>query len=238
MKAPSVAKYINKLIQDVSGIKDLYEKEKHLYNALMQKSYSVFKEKVDKASDSFHMAMQYAIAGNIIDFGQSSSFDAEKVIHEAQNLNLAIDHSTLLREKLASAETVLYLGDNTGEIVMDKLFIETINHAGMYFSTRGGNVLNDITREDAYEIKMNNICQVIDNGDTAPSTILEDCSESFLSVWEKADLVISKGQGNLEGLIDNKGKDIFFLLMAKCDLMAEILNVEKGNIICWYNKMK
>ena len=117
------------------------------------------------------------------------------------NSEFAIDHSKQLKKAIEKAETVLYLGDNAGEIVFDKLFIETIKHPNLTYVVRGGPVINDATMEDAEYIGMKDIANVISSGYDAPSTILNKSSKEFQKYFQKADLIISKGQGNLEGLL-------------------------------------
>jgi len=85
--------------------------------------------------------------------------------------------------------------------------------------------------KEAKAVGMNKLCKVISNGSDAPSTLLEFCSEKFLKTYKNADIIISKGQGNYEGLMDVTDKTIFFLLMAKCDPIAEMLGVEKGKMV-------
>jgi len=148
----------------------------------------------------------------------------------------AIDHTNQLKEALEKASTVLYLGDNSGEIVLDKLFIETINHPNLYFATRGGKVINDITLEDAEMVGITKVAKVISNGYDAPSTLLDYCSPEFRNLFNQADVIISKGQGNLEGLIHNRSKDIFFLLMVKCSVIGDMIGVEEKNSVVYYNQ--
>ncbi len=150
----------------------------------------------------------------------------------------AINHVERIRQRLAEARTVLYLGDNAGEIVFDKLFIETFHHPNIWYVVRGTPVINDATWRDADQVRMEEVAQVIDNGYDAPSTLPEKCSPAFQQLYNEADLVISKGQGNLEGLIDASRRNIFFLLMLKCDVIADRLGVKKGGFVCAENKPK
>ena len=179
-----------------------------------------------------------AVAGNIIDYGVSDHHDLEETMARVLDSPFAINHVGRLRRRLAEARTVLYLGDNAGEIVFDKLFIETFRHPNIWYAVRGTPVINDATRVDADQVKMEEVAQVIDNGYDAPSTLPENCSPAFQQLYNEADLVISKGQGNLEGLMDETRDDIFFLLMVKCDVIADRLGVAKGSFVCADNKLK
>jgi len=125
---------------------------------------------------------------------------------------------------------LLYIGDNCGEIVLDKLFLEKINIPEKYFAVRNGPVINDVTIDDANKVGMDKIADVITTGDDAPGAVWESTSNEFKAIFEKADVIISKGQGNLEGLIDIN-KNIYFLLVTKCDLIANRLGTQKGEFV-------
>jgi hypothetical protein len=177
--------------------------------------------------------LRLAIAGNIIDFAANDNFNLQETIDNALTAEFAIDHSKQLEQKLKNAKLVIYLGDNAGEIVFDKLFIETINHHDLTFVVRGAPVINDATIEDAEYVGLNKIVTVISNEYDAPSTIVHKSGKMFQQYFEKADLIISKGQGNMEGILPLKDKRIFFLLMVKCNVMAELLNVEKDSLVVY-----
>ena len=227
---PALGREMHRMIRKVLNNPDPYRELKDEFNTLMLKNYPRLKDKVAKASNPFNFALRLAIAGNVIDFGPNNSFDVNDTLKKAESVNLAVDHSQQLKSALDSARTVLYLGDNAGEIVMDRLFLETINHPEVYFAVRGAPIINDITIEDASQVEMDKVTTIISNGDDAPGTILENVSSQFRDVFENADLIISKGQGNYEGLsgIDH---NIYFLLMAKCEHVANQLGVRKGDFL-------
>jgi damage-control phosphatase, subfamily I len=231
LSSPEMQNLLNRQFCDLIGIPDPFLEEKAMSNRVSMGLYSEWKVKVASSSDPFEMALKLAIAGNIMDYGAGNSFSIHKTIKTVFQSAFAIDHSSLLKERTESARKILYLGDNAGEIVFDKLFIETINHPNLIYAVKGGPVLNDVTMIDAQEVGMHKIAKVISNGYDSPSTVLDRCSDEFRDVFYSSDLIISKGQGNLEGLINAADKRIFFLLMAKCDLIAELLKVEKGSFI-------
>ena len=216
---------------------DVYVSGKKQSNDLVLSMYPSLKEKVASASDPFEVALRLAIAGNIIDFAVNDQYNLEETINLVLNSDFGIDHSRQLKEALQQAKTVLYLGDNNGEIVFDKLFIETINHPNLTFAVRGAPIINDATLEDAIYVGMDKVVPVVSNGYDAPSTLLEHCSAEFRDLFNKADLIISKGQGNLEGLIDHPGNNLFFLLMVKCEVIAERLHVPKGSFVVRKNRL-
>jgi uncharacterized protein with ATP-grasp and redox domains len=190
-----------------------------------------FENNINQSGHPFMTALRLAIAGNIIDFAANDNFDLLATVDKALNSEFAIDHSYQLKKVLDVAKTVLYLGDNAGEIVLDKLFIKTIDHPNLVYAVRGAPVLNDVTTEDAEYIRMNDVARVISNGYDAPSTIVHKSNSEFQSYFKRADLIIAKGQGNLEGLLHLNDKRIFFLLMVKCDVIAEFLKVEKDSFV-------
>jgi uncharacterized protein with ATP-grasp and redox domains len=236
--APEASCLLHRLVKRAVHEKDLYKKEKREYNKLLMSLEEEIRTIIKKSDDPFQAAMRYALAGNIIDYGQPKHFNIFKALSEAMSKKPAVDHSDLLRKELKLASSVLYLGDNSGEIVLDKLFIEMIGHPDLYFAVRGGNILNDITMRDAIDVGMTKIARVISNGYDAPSTIIERCSAPFRNIYNKADIIISKGQGNLEGLIHNTDKKIFFLLMIKCEVMAKMTGVPEGEVVIYFNQHK
>lgn len=237
LSAPEASCFLNRLIKKAARNNDLYRKEKADYNNLMLSTEKEIIDTINRSENPFQTALRYALAGNIIDFGPPGQFDVFKILSEAASKEPAIDHSNLLQEELLKASTVLYLGDNAGEIVLDKIFIKTINHPNLYFATRGGNVLNDITLTDAEEVGIMRVARTISNGYDAPSTILNRCSPEFRQIFNKADVVVSKGQGNLEGLLNVRDKKIFFLFMVKCNVIGEMVCVDKNNTVVFSNQM-
>lgn len=122
--------------------------------------------------------------------------------------------------------------------MFDKLFIETIMHHEVFYAVKGAPILNDVTMTDAHAVGMDVVADVISNGFNAPSTVLEKCGKEFLEIYDSADLIISKGQGNYEGLMHITDSRIFFLLMVKCDVIAEKLCVKKGDFIVYHHTHK
>lgn len=134
---------------------------------------------VRKSSNPFCTALKLAIAGNIIDFTANDTFDLQSTIETALETEFAIDHSEQLESEISRAHSILYLGDNAGKIVLDKLFIETINHPGLTFVVRGGPVINDATMDDAEYTGMKEVTNVISSGYDAASTIPENRISSY-----------------------------------------------------------
>ena len=235
ISTPEASCFMHRLVKKATRVADPYENEKKDYNKLLLNLEDDIRDIIKKSDSPFKSALLYALAGNIIDFGPPKQFDAFKALSEAAYKIPAIDHTLELKKALKKANTILYLGDNAGEIILDKLFIETIGHPDLYFAVRGSNIINDVTIEDAERTGITKIAKVISNGYDAPSTILNRCSPEFIKIYKKADVIISKGQGNLEGLINVMDKNIFFLLMIKCNVIAEMIKVPEKNVVVLSN---
>ena len=228
----TASKETKRIIYEISGVADPFKPLKDKFNKKAMACSEEYRTLIKTSPNPFDTAMRLAIAGNIIDFGPARPFDVEKKIEEVLKADFPIDDSKELIEQIKKAKSILYLGDNTGEIVFDKLFLEAINHNNVTFAVRHSPVLNDATMEDALEVGIDKVVKkVITNGDNAPGTILDNVSEEFLEYFSSADVIISKGQGNFEGLSDVRDKNIFFLLTIKCELIAEDINVKYGDCI-------
>ena len=232
---PYIAYHIYRIIKEVTKCEDPYHEIKVKYNEIALNMYQELKNIVENSSDPLLTAIRLAIAGNIIDFGTTGGqFDLKATLKEVLTQEFAICHYDLFCESLKNSETLLYLGDNAGEIVFDKVLIEEIlkkHKSKIYYAVKGAPVINDVTIEDAEQVKMNEVAEVITTGCDAPGTILNLCSEEFLKIYNNADMIISKGQGNYETLSEEKKKNIFFLLKAKCAIIARHLKVKVGDII-------
>lgn len=229
---PKLATLIHRIAKNHLANKDLYAEEKNSASQVLLNDYELWKHYVQQSEHPFDTAAKLAVVGNIIDYGAHSlNGDLTSQIKSLLERPLAIDKRIELKKAIEKADKILYLGDNAGEIVFDKLFIETFNHPKIFYATRGKAVINDITPNDAKFVGLDKTCHIISNGYDAPSTLLEYCSLEFLKSYHKADLIISKGQGNFEGLMDEKHPNTFFMLIAKCKPMGQLLNVDAGSMV-------
>jgi uncharacterized protein with ATP-grasp and redox domains len=183
--------------------------------------------------------VRLAIAGNIIDFGVNGSVqdgDLERSIQESLAAEFADGQLRGFEKGVNEAEDILYLADNADEIVFDRLLIELLPVARVTVVVKGGPIINDATMEDAVAAGLPEIVEVIDNGDDAPGTVGEACSEEFQRRFARADLVIAKGQGNFETLSESE-KHIFFILRAKCPVVARHLGCPVGTSVLREHKV-
>lgn len=212
---------------------------KSYYNQLVLSMSDLIDELIRKSSDRLVCGLKLAIAGNLIDFAAKHEFDENSLKEMIENISgtrLAIDHSAQLFGTLKNSRTLLYLGDNCGEIVLDKHFIlllkEYYPNLQVFYGVRGKPIVNDVTAWDALEVCMEEAATVISSGDGSLGTVLHRTSTEFQKIFRTADVVICKGQGNYEGLADCCRDNIFFMFMAKCSLVAAPLGVDKMSIVC------
>lgn len=236
---PAMAQKTHRIIKRLTKTDDPYKQEKQRFNQFAMSLLPRYEKLIDSSENPFEIAIRLAIAGNIIDLGVKCSLElseAEKVIETTltdDSLDLvALDD---FQQAVAEAKDILYLADNTGEIVFDKLLIEQIGPEKITLVVRGVPIINDATLEDAKAVGLADLVKTMDNGDDAPGTILETCSKAFQDRFEQADLVISKGQGNYETLSD-VDKNMFFVLKAKCPVIAEHLGCQVGTLVLRRNE--
>jgi uncharacterized protein with ATP-grasp and redox domains len=232
---PLIAVFVYNIVKEVTACSDPYEKIKQRSNEIALNLLPWAESLVQKSSSPLDTALRLACAGNVVDFGTGMKFDLEEALREVTKNGFHIDESALFWEALDKAETFLYLGDNAGEIVFDRLLLRTIRakKSGMrcYFAVRGGPVINDITLMDARRINMHEYAEVISTGCAAPGVPLSLCSDRFLRIYRSADLILSKGQGNYESLSAERERPIFFLLRAKCKVAARHLRAPVGAFV-------
>jgi uncharacterized protein with ATP-grasp and redox domains len=245
---PEMAQSIYGIVREITLIEDPYKNIKSKSNRLALKLYPELKEKLSTSDDRLLKAVELAIAGNIIDYGVKNSLNLEKELKKILNKEKTFkkgksaffDYPYFKRD-LNQAKTVLYLADNAGETVFDRILIEEIKRIDQnkeaIYAVKERPIINDALIEDACECGIDKIAKVMSCGSGAPGTILSLCSKEFLKVYKKADMIISKGQGNFEALSEEK-KPIFFLFMAKCPVVANDVRCKVGDIILLYSLRK
>jgi len=218
---PLVAQRIHRLLRALTGVEDPYRAVKDRFNRMALDMLPALSATVRRAADPLAMALRLAIAGNVIDLGVNGDMTEDEARRCVRNvLNEPFDGDVdAFRQAVGRAGSILYLADNAGEIVLDRLLIEQLPAGRVAVVVRGGPILNDATMADAQAAGLCDVVEVIDNGSDAPGTILSDCSEAFRRRLADADLVIAKGQGNFETLSDEEA-DIWFLFKVKCPVIA------------------
>jgi uncharacterized protein with ATP-grasp and redox domains len=229
---PLFTREIYRILREIDGTGDPFGEKKDFYNRMALSLEPRLREIAVSRPRPLEAALRMAVAGNIIDFGVHGSheIEVEDTILSALDAPFAVDHASELAERLERAGSVLYVADNAGEIVLDRLLIELIGPHRVTCAVRSAPVINDATLADARQVGLFGLCRVIASGSDAPGTPLELCSEEFLQCFEEADVVIAKGQGNYETL-EAPGREIFHLMMVKCPVVSRDLGAPEGSFI-------
>ncbi len=228
-----------------AGVDDPFRDIKVQNNEMALALYDELNDKIKNSDAPLHLACQLAACGNIIDLGVHDDFDIHATI--AKVLREGFMHDDFaefvrqcdeLNEKSESAR-LLYLCDNAGEIVFDRLFIEELKRQYPEFKitavVRGTTVLNDATMEDARAVGLDKVVPVIDNGKAELGTMIEKLTNQLRDDFLNADIIISKGQANYETLC-SRSENIFFILKAKCDVVAQRIGVKLWDAVMVHNK--
>ena len=230
--APVVVEKINEFKESMGIISD-YREIKESFNAYMLSLENDIQSKISFSPDPLKAALLYAIAGNFIDFGALDSVAIEKlneILKNSQSISISEDTFSAFKSEISSAQKIVYILDNCGEIVLDKLLLKQIKKtnpdAEIDVIVRGKDVLNDCTIKDANDTGLANLVSVTDNGTAIAGTCLERISKESKIIIDNADIIISKGQGNFETL-SYSGKNIYYLFLCKCDMFAQKFGVEK-----------
>ena len=231
---PQVSEKMNTLRQEIFGsVMDYTDIKKH-YNQLMLDYFPYMEEKVDAAENHLKMAIQYAMVGNYIDFGALENVNERELkekLDEAVNIQIDALMLEAFCEDILQAKRLVYFTDNCGEIVTDKLLISALReiNPNLYITVivRGKPVLNDATLEDARDVHMEEVAQkVMGNGTGMPGNVIGAISKEAMDEVESADVLISKGQGNYEGL-SGCGLNMYYFFLCKCEMFMRRFEVEQ-----------
>jgi len=226
---PEIGDQVHRLVRQEVGHGDPYKEAKQASTAQALALYPRLKEMVQAADDALDVALRLSIAGNIIDLGPQQRYDLWEVIERVLAQPFALDDREAFWRAINAVDRVLYLADNAGETVFDRVLIETLDVPVVY-AAKGGPVLNDATVEDAQAAGLGQCAEIVSNGSDAPGTVLDRCSEDFVQRYRQAQMVIAKGQANYETLSE-AGSKVFFLLQCKCPVIAHDAGVPVGSIV-------
>lgn len=235
---PALGQRIHRHLRWITGIDDPYLAAKERLNQLALELLPAFRAKVQADGDPLQSAARLAIAANIMDLGIVERQTEEEMIQTMEQALRAPFWGAMeeFRRAIAEAQSILYLADNAGEIVFDRLLVEQLPTQRVTVAVRGNPVINDATLHDAQTAGLDQIVEVIGNGSDAPGTILDDCSPEFRRRFAEAELIIAKGQGNYETLNGEAG-NIFFLFKVKCPVVADQTQQSLGMQILAQNKV-
>jgi len=231
---PEIGMMVYKAIYQASNIEDPFKEAKKKCTGYLLASYDELRKKITESADPLYTALKFAALSNAIDFGANPNFNIKEELSTLYEKDFDLCEYDLFKKSLSDAKWILYIGDNAGETVLDRLLIEQLNKPVKY-AVRSKPIINDATMEDALEAGIDKVAEVISSGCDAPGTILGLCTEEFKRIFTEADMVISKGQGNYETLSDQK-RTIFFLLKIKCPVIARDINIKTGSVVLITNK--
>jgi len=226
---PMTARLIYAKVAKITGCNDPYCEIKHKCTEEALTFYPHLKELVWNSTDRLLAAIRISIAGNSIDYGPTNPIDLQKEFSSTIQQELDLSDYKSFRYTLDNANDVLYIGDNAGETVADRVLIEEIKKPVTY-AVRGAPVINDAILDDARQAGLDQVAALFSSGTNAPGAVLRTCSHEFNEKFQRAGIVIAKGQGNYEALSD-ENRTIFFLLKVKCDVLARHIGAKKGDLI-------
>lgn len=241
---PEMGRTIYGLVEKLTNKNDPFKRVKKKSNRTALRLYGKLKKRMQHCRDRLLAAVELAIAGNIIDYGIQNTINVDKEIkkilsqeHRAikgESSSSRLFNYPKFKSKLRKAKTILYIGDNAGEIVFDKILIEEIKrlykNKRIIYAVKGRPIINDALIEDAYQCEIDKMVEVVSTGLGIPGTKLSLCSKKFRKIFKKADMIISKGQGNFESLSEQK-KPVCFLFVAKCPVVAKDVKCKIGDVI-------
>lgn len=234
--APDVARAVHGCVKKITGVGDVYRGIKDRDIALAKKLLPTVKRLLDEvdAKQRLKCAAKVAAIGNVLDSAIIKNAQLEESIEAEFEREFAVDSSDIFADTLKTAKTLLYISDNCGETVFDTVFLQEIKAFNpaieITYATREAPILNDATIEDAKESGVEPFATIISSGSKVPGTALDEVNSEFKRLFTSADIIISKGQGNYESLSEC-GAPIFYLLKAKCNMIARNINVPVGGYV-------
>ncbi len=224
--APWLAEQINLLCDEFWGKLEDYTSAKEMYNQLLLGKEAELETKIHVSEDCIKECIKYVCAANYIDFSAVENVNEqtfEKLIEKAGDTAISEGEYQHFCKDLQVAKKLVYLTDNCGEIVLDKIFIKFLKERypslQITVIVRGKDVINDATMEDAVEIGLTELVPCIGNGNGVPGSVVKRFSEEARGVLLDADVIISKGQGNFESLY-GEGLNPYYMFLCKCELFV------------------
>ena len=233
---PEIAADVYAKMSQIAQKQDLYAEVKQLSTQKASSFVPFLQEKLFTCKDKLLTATKIAVAGNVIDLAAQVEFDLNEELEKVFHTEFSHNDFAALQKELALAKSVVILGDNVGEHIFDYLFIQTLQE--LYpkltctYMVRGTAIINDVTCKEAKEAGFDTLCNLVDSGVNTPGFVYNRATKEAQKLFDEADLIISKGMGNYECLSPSHRKNICFLLKVKCNVVANSLGKEVGDIIC------
>jgi len=228
---PELAKEVHGLVKLYTGNPDPYKEIKKQSIKKAKGLYNFLKEFLNQQKDKLYWALKISAIGNVLDYGVYSQVELEKDIEKELKKDFALCNLKDFKELLERAKKILIIGDNAGETVFDKILLEELKINEKFYAVRGAPIINDATLEDAYDSGLHECSYIISTGCSLPGIDFKECTQEFLEIFNKADVIISKGQGNYESLSEVKKDNLFFLLKIKCPVIAGHIGIDINNYV-------
>jgi uncharacterized protein with ATP-grasp and redox domains len=233
---PEIASYVYEKMSNIANKSDLYDEVKALSTQKALSFKPLLRERLTNSQNKLLTATKIAVAGNVIDLAAAVEFDLEEELHKIFDTEFAHNDFVAMATALEDAKRVVILGDNVGEHIFDYMFVETLKElypqAHYSYFVRGNPIINDVTLKEAKEAGFESLCELVDSGVNTPGFTYSRANDYAKKLFNEADIVISKGMGNYECLTPSHKKNICFLLKVKCNVVANSLKKEVGDIIC------
>ncbi len=233
---PEIAADVYEKMALIANKTDLYGEVKELSTKKALSFVPFLKEKLSNSDNRLLTATKIAVAGNVIDLAAEVEFDLEEELVKIFDTDFSYNDFEAMQNSLKDAKNVVILGDNVGEHIFDYMFIETLKElypdTEYYYFVRGNPIINDVTIKEAKEAAFDTLCNLVDSGVNTPGFAYTRATKEAQKLFDRADLVISKGMGNYECLSPSHRDKICFLLKVKCGVVANSLDREVGDIVC------
>jgi len=231
--APEIVREFHRVLKARTGAADPYAaiKQRDLETAI--RLLPELKRQLSQKDDRLYWALKAAATGNVLDSAIGLTIDMSRFDAEFEK-PFAVCDIGVFQQRLENAKSLMVIGDNTGETVFDGLLLEQFPGLRLTYAVRSAPVINDATAEEAVASGLDRYAEIISTGCDIPGVLLEECGGEFLKRFREADIVISKGQGNYETLSECP-RDIFFLLKAKCPIMAKVQGVSLNDFVFRYS---
>jgi uncharacterized protein with ATP-grasp and redox domains len=233
---PEIAADVYEKMAEIANKSDLYDDMKAVATQKALSFIPLLEEKLQNSGDKLLTATKIAVAGNVIDLAAQVVFDLEEELEKIFHTEFSHNDFTAFETLALSAENIVVLGDNVGEHIFDRLFIQIVQelnpNAAITYIVRGNPIINDVTMKEAKEAEFDKLCNLVDSGVNTPGFAYNRATKEAQKLFDQADLVISKGMGNYESLSPTHRDKVCFLLKVKCNVVANSLGREVGDIIC------
>lgn len=233
--SPALASVLHAVVKKQTGVADPYHEVKRANIQEALTVYPFLQSFLAEQTDRLYWALKIAATGNIIDAAVGKTRNLKEILEQELAKQFALCDLEQFKKELATAGHLLIIGDNAGETVFDRLIMEYFSDLTITYAVRGEPVINDATVEDVRVSGFAPRINVVSTGGRSPGLILDECAEEFRALFYRADLVISKGQGNYEALMDEERRSLYFLLKAKCPMLAEKLGVQVNDYVFKWN---